>query len=260
MSGVVRIYTDAVYENLKPLYANWEPGKPLQLGDFGTMRDNTFITLGNIADLGLKFSERVDTTKDHKYFASEDSTEVKFHAKGSIPVSGVVNATASLEVNFASKNAVFFNAADCEYFMVANKVELGKAVMALYERKSWKREWAVVTDLIQAGASTIAISGSNSSSIVFEATGNVERINLADASLGITVKSSSNIGYQVVAEKGLIPLLGLCKIQSRFLWWNDDFKPLTRELKDRRLLEVLENTDRVQTDESDEALYFGQIK
>lgn len=257
MNSIVKIYTDAVYENLKPLYANWEPSKPIQLGDFGILNDRTFIFLGNIGDVGLTFTERADTNKDQKFFASQDSVEVKFNAKGSIPLSGVVNAKASLEVNFSNQQAVFFNAADCAYSMIANKVVLGKAVMAKYENGEWQREWVLVTDVIKAGATTLAISGGHSASIVFEATGDVERINLADASLGLAVKSASNVGYQVVAEKGLIPLLGLCKIQSSFLWFNDKFKPLT---KSSMVLYNLENSSQVQTEGSNEELYFGQLK
>jgi len=261
MSSIVEIYTNAVYDNLNPLYANWEPGRPIQLGDFGVMRSRTFICLGNISDFGMTFSKRTDPATSNKFFASQDTAEVKFHAKGAAPVSGVVNVKATLEVNFSSQDAVFFNAADCEYTMIANKVALGKAVMAKYEQDEWQREWIVVTDLVKAGATTVVVSGARTASIVLEATGDVERINLADASVGLTIKSASNVGYQVVAAKELIPLFGLCKIQSTFLWWNDNFRPLfSLALSDIRLLEALENSPRVQTEESKEALHFGQLR
>lgn len=260
MQSIVNIYTDTVYENLRPLYANWEPGKPVQLGDFGILRDHTFINLGNIDNFNLTFHERTDSTKDQKIFTSKDSVEVKFHARGSVPVSGIVNTKASLEVSFSNQDAVFFNAAECEYSMISDKVALGKNIMSLYEKGDWQREWVIVTDLIRAGATTLAISGGRSATIVFEATGDVERINLAEAALGLSVKSASNVGYQVVAENGLIPLLGLCKIQSSFLWWDEKFKPLTLAFNDKRVLDSLENSPRFKTEESNEALHFGQLK
>ncbi len=261
MSSIVKIYTDEVYDNLKPLYAQWEPGKPVQLGDFGILRDRTFIQLGNIQqDLGLTFTKRSDNTKDHKFFASQGSVDLKFNAKGSVPVSGLLSANASLEIAFSNKKAVFFSAADCEYVMIEDKVGLGKQIMTQYEKRKWEREWVVVSDLIKAGATTIAVSGGQSASIVLEAGGDVERISLADASLGLTVKTASNIAYQVIAEKGLIPLLGLCKIQSSFLWFNEQFRPLISWFGDFRTVETLENSPLVQTEESKEALYFGQLK
>lgn len=86
MTSIAKIYTETVYENLKPLHANWEPGRPVQLGDFGVMRDRTFIYLGNIRDQKIEFSARTDPASDHKFFASEGTTDVKFQAKGSAPV------------------------------------------------------------------------------------------------------------------------------------------------------------------------------
>lgn len=260
--SIVSIYTNSVYENLKPLYANWEPGRPVKLGDFGVMRGGTFIYLGNIKgkELAISFSETQDSARDQKFFTSQDSMDVRFYAKGAVPINGVVNAKATLEVNFLSQDAVFFNAAECEYLMIEDKVALGKTVMDKYANDVWKREWVVVTDLVKAGATTIAVSAGKSASIVFEAIGDTERINLADASVGLAIKSSSNVGYQVVAAQGLIPLIGLCGIQSTFLWWGDDFKPLSRRLSDVQLLNALEHSPRVRTEESKEALYFGQLK
>ncbi len=261
MKSIVEIYTEAVYENLKPLHANWEPGRPVELGDYGILRDRTFIQLGNLKkDLKIKFAGRKDSTKDNKSFASKGTTEVKFHSKGSVPVSGVVNAKASIEVAFSSEDAVFFNAADCEWSMIESKAVLGTAIMKLYQTRQWSREWAIVTDLIKSGATTLAISGASSSSIVFEATGKVDRIKLADASIGLTVAGSKNVGYQVVAQQGLVPLLGLCKIQSRFLWFGDKFKPLAFGAKDVRILNALENAREIQTEGGPEDLFFGQVK
>jgi len=63
-----------------------------------------------------------------------------------------------------------------------------------------------------------------------------------------------------VAENGLIPLFGLCQIQSAFLWWNDKFKPLSLAFADHRLIDALEVSPQVKTEESDDALFFGQLR
>src|SRR5262249_12064403 len=178
MPHIVDIYTESVYENLKPLYANWEPTKPVALGDFGLVKGRAFLTLGNVSSRGIAIDQRSDVRRDQKYFASEGNTEVAFHGKGSVPVSGVINAKATLEVKFSSEKAVFFNAADCAYSMIADKVALGGAVMQQFEAGKWEREWAIVTDLITAGSTTIAVSGSGSGSLTLEAQGNVPQIDL----------------------------------------------------------------------------------
>lgn len=68
MASIVEIYTGAVRANLKPLFANWEPGKPVELGDYGILSGDAFIHIGNIKDLGMRFGVRDDASMDRKYF------------------------------------------------------------------------------------------------------------------------------------------------------------------------------------------------
>lgn len=260
MSSIAEIYTEAVYDNLKPLYGNWEPGRPVKLGDFGLLRGRIFIYLGNIEERGISFQTRTDPAKDQKYFSSAGDTQINFYAKGSVTSSGVVNEKARVEIRFSSRKAVFFNAAGCSYTMIADKVALGRRVMDLFRRGEWQREWAIVTDLVEAESTTLAVSGADQAAIAFEATSDVPYIDLADAAIGLEVKMASNIGYQVVAEKGLVPLFGLCKIQNAFLWWGDEFKPLSRQMTDLNVRSALEDSPLVRTEESDEALFFAQLQ
>jgi hypothetical protein len=133
-------------------------------------------------------------------------------------------------------------------------------VMDLFRRGEWQREWAIVTDLVEAESTTLAVSGADQAAIAFEATSDVPYIDLADAAIGLEVKMASNIGYQVVAEKGLVPLFGLCKIQNAFLWWGDEFNPLSRRMTDLNVRRALEDSPLVRTEESDEALFFAQLQ
>lgn len=253
------IYSNEIYNNLRPLYGNWEPSQPLALGDYGALQGRIFVRLGSISQLGIQSGVRKDGKKDQKYFTSKGSTEVKFNAAGSVPVGGAVNAKASLEVNFSSERAVFFNAAECEYSMMDDKAAVGAAIMKRYKRRTWKREWVVVTDVIQSGATTIAVSGGSSSNIVFEATGNVPNINLADASAGLTIKSAKNVGYQIVAAQGLVPLIGLSGVRPAFLWFGGDFRPLSLAMTNPAVLHAMTMSDEITTEASDKELFFGQL-
>jgi hypothetical protein len=259
MSTIVKIYTEAVRENLKPLFANWDPSKPVDLGDYGVLVDDVLINIGNIRDIGINFDVKEDTTPDRKSFSSEGSTEVKLNTKGAANISGSINAKATLEINFGSKDAVFFNAAECKYSMIRDKAAIEKEVMKFYKAQKWERNWAVVTDIVQAGATTIAISGANNASVIFEASGDVEKINLADASIGLSISNQKNVGYVIDAQKGLTPLIGLSKIQSKFLWFGDKYKPLCT-FYSANLLSVIRNSPNIRTEESEDDLYFGQLK
>jgi hypothetical protein len=259
MPAIAQIYTESVYDNLKPLYANWDPGRPVQLGDYGTVQDRNFMYLGNVSQLGIAFDKRADPRRDHKYFASKGATDVTFHAKGSAPVGGAVNAKASLQVQFSSEEGVFFNAAQCEYVMVADKVALGVEIMRRLDAGEWKKQWAIVTDLVNSGSTTIAVSGASSAEIAFEAEGEVPQIDLADASLGLAVRKVKNVGYQVVAASGLVPLIGLAKVQPKFWIFGEEFKPLARSLAPDAGPSA-EPVDPEETREPVEGLYFGQLR
>jgi hypothetical protein len=254
------IYSEEIHNNLRPLYANWEPTQPIALGDYGKLEDDIFIRFGNVTDLGIKFGERKDNRKNQKFFTSKGSTEYNFNAAGSAPVGGTVNVKANLEINFSSDRAVFFNAAECQYSMIDNKVALGDEVMRKYRKGEWKRSWAVVTDIIVAGATTLAVSGGTSSSVVFEATGNVPNINLADASTSLMIKTARNVGYQIVATQGLVPLMALSRIKPRFLWFDDNFRPLLTAFGTDAVLKTMQMSEEVKTEGSEEELIFAQIE
>ena len=64
---------------------------------------------------------------------------------------------------------------------------LGTQIMSAYRRGKWQREWAVITDLVRARKTTVAISGSAAGGIVLEADGSVAQIDLAKAAIGLSL-------------------------------------------------------------------------
>jgi hypothetical protein len=233
MNELALMFTQVVYEQFQPLYANWEPSRPLKIGDYGRLKGRHFIYVGNIEDkLKTKVPVRDEHKKDQKFFSSKGSTEHHIIAKGAAGQSAVVAARASLEVRFSSDQAIFFNAAGCSYQMVRDKDALGKIVLGAHATGNWDRRWAIVTDLIQAGATTIAVSGGSAAAITFEATSDIPTIDLADASVGLGVKSSKNVGYQIAAMQGMTPLFGLCKIQRPFFWFQSEFEAVSKSATD----------------------------
>ncbi len=220
MNELAHLYTKSTHDHLKPLFANWEPGRPIKMGDYGIMSDYSFCHLGNIADLGITFKVRADHSPDQKSFSSEGSTNIQLNAKGE------AYAKATLEIGFAKKGAVFFNAAECRHSMIEDKPALGRRVMELHQSKTWEQAWAVVTDVVESKATTIVVSGADTSSILLEASADIASIDLSNASVSLSLRSERNLGFKTVAEKGLVPLIGLCKIQRPFLILGKKFNPL----------------------------------
>ncbi len=264
MRDICDIYTSAVYGNLRPLYGNWLPDKPVELGDYGILHDRAFMQIGNVRQLGITFQPRKDSAGDQIIFSSKGSARVTLKPAGSGPVAGGANVKASLQIDFSSEDSVFFNAAGCAYNMIQDKAGLGKDIMKRFENRTWDRQWAVVTDIVQAGATTIAASGGHSSSIVFEADGNVPQINLADASVSLSVASCSNVALQIAARKGLSPLIGLSRIQHVFLFFGSQFTPAFSCFGNSGLSSRIEDAGNPATPEHAEDkpsnFYFGQMK
>ncbi len=228
--GISEIYTDEVHSHLHPWYANWEPGEPINIGDYGRMDGDIFIREGHISTFLPDFLlETVrDRTADHKKFSSEGVQEVAIGADGRGNVGGAADVSAGLRLEFSRKKGVFFNAAECTTVSLKDKTGLGKEIMKLYRNDTWKKKWVIVTDLVKAKATTVAVSASKNSSITIQAKGDAAEFDLADASIDLKFTNSGSVGYTVEAEKGLIPLIKLSGISTTP--WNpfddDEFRPM----------------------------------
>ncbi len=264
MSKIANLYADELKKHFKVLFANWEPGGPLELGDYGILVGNIFVPTGKLKNDFMEFKGdaiqiAADLTADHKEFKSEGGVEINLLAKGTLNSAGVALAKAALEVKFASKDSIFFNAAGCTTNRISNKVKMGEILKKLLKEKKWKKEYCVVTDLVKAGKTVIAISQGKNSAISFEADSPaVERINLADASVKISLTSERNIGYKADGAEGLDILLGLCKLKNAFLWWGGGFGHKAMRMTETMEFRI-ENSSAFKTEESIEELYFGQM-
>lgn len=264
MSSIANIYSDAVKKHFKVLYANWEPGTPIELGDYGVKEGNIFIPMGKLKKDFPEFEGDFlqftpDQTKDNKEFKSEVGVEVTLSPKGSLSVQGVELAKATLDIKFSSKDMVYFNAASCTTTRITNKAKLGEVLKQMLSAGRWKKEYCVVTDLVQSERAIIAVSNSSNSGISLEADSPlIEKINLADVSIKMSLKTEKDIGYKVPADEGLILLIGLCKIKNPFLWWGGNFAQKIGMTS----LDVqyrIENAPEILTEASFDELIFGQL-
>ncbi len=264
MSNIANLYTDELKKHFKVLYANWIPGSPLELGDYGILDRNIFIPLGKLKSDFPEFNGNViqviaDDTKDQAEFKSEGGVEVNLLAKGSLNTAGIPLIKAALEIKFTSENCIFFNAAECTTTRIANKNKIGEILKKLHKDGKWQKKFCVVTDLVQAGKTIIAVSKGNNSGISFEADSPaIEKINLADASIKLNLTSERSIGYKVDAQDGLYILLGLSKIKNVFPWWKDNFSP-EKLLMTEAIQYRIENSPEIKTEETAEELAFGQM-
>lgn len=259
MKSIAKIYTDAIKNHEKVLFGNWNPGHPLKLGDFGIMTGNIFVHQGHLSQIAelssFNIKSRIDDTTDERTFTGGKGVNFGITAKAEINDSNIP-IKSNLKIGFEKEEAVFFNAAECLVEMIENKHELGQAVLKL-PRDKWKREFVIVTDLIKAKRTLIAVSQEAGFTIEFEADANISNIDLDKANLNLNFKSQKSAGYHFISEQGTTPLIGLSKIQSKFLFFGNDFKPL-KIFNNKAMIEISKDNSFIQTEETEEDLYFGQ--
>jgi hypothetical protein len=212
--AIEHVYTSAVHRHFNTLFANWQPIAPISLGDFGTLRGSLFQPLGNIAKFGVAWKSILRKADAHYNFVSSKSVSVMLRAAGQAGPS----AKARLEVGFGRKNGVYLDAAGCSYRMISDKHGLGNS---LRDALGFNSDWAVVTDLIVAKRSVIAVSEAAGANVVLEATGSVPAINMANAEVGLSAVVQQDIGLLVGGKRGLTPLIGLSAFRKRFFGIGD---------------------------------------
>ncbi len=210
MSSLRGIYTSAAKRQLQNLFANWEPARTVALGDYGVLQGDWFDRLGSVKEFGVSWTETTPPAGlSHHSFVSSDSVEVSVHGKGAAP-----EARAGVEVRFGKAHGVYLDAAGCSYRAIDGKRLLGEALRKV---TAFDRRWAVVTDVLVAKRTIVAISSNSDARVTFEAKAEVPAFDLADGDVGLSASHRASVGYLVDAERDLTPLIGLCRFQKKFL-------------------------------------------
>jgi hypothetical protein len=218
------VWCKALHRHFVNRYAVWPLGEDIKLGDFGVMVDEgpwpwsngtLFSRSSNLTDhFGIKFNERKGKPNEFMEFTSAEGVSAKFTAKGAMKPNGATAIKASLDISFSSKNVVYFASAGCQMNSIDDQVALGEEIRKLMKAGRWDHHWVVVTEITNAEKTTALISLSSDASMSLEASGNVDVIKLADASLTLNYTSYSNTALNVVASPGFQPLIGLSKMLS----------------------------------------------
>ncbi len=225
MSSLANIYTDAIKNNLKPLFGNWEPTKPIRLGDYGYLDKGLFLPIGNIVkDYGLKFKSIKTKGDSNKSFYSQDGVSIAVSPEVMPDADKTLPLKAKLEISFAKENCIYFNAEGCGYENIGDIFTLGTEILKLHEIGKWNKDYVVVTDRIQASVCLIVISGSNKAFISFES--KIEhKPNIASIGGNLNIVKQQDIGYLVNSSSNIVPLMALAKLQSKFpLWSGSEFR------------------------------------
>lgn len=268
MARIWEVYTNDIHQNFKSYYANWPPNVPIRLGDFGILDHNLFKRKGNVKEIfNVNFDVRSGEEEKSNYeYKSSDSTEITFSAKGQ-GGNGPVSLKASVTLDFSRSDSVFFFAAGCDHRSIENEIGLGSNILKIFDEEKWDDEWVIVTRVVVAAATTVIISSGDNASITLETDARPSGIDLADASMRLGLRHEKNIGFKVITQQGLIPLLAFSKVNVH--WWSRDaslesyglfstaaaLPPALTEYDSIALRKFLKDTKRPLSD----AFHFGRV-
>ena len=224
--SIAKQYTTEIVQALQYLPI-WLPIKRLELGSIGTIANNVFEITGNISKLPVPFTRSQDRPSGIMRYNSSKGVSVQVKAAGAAPALGSALATADagVSIKFSRAELVVFEASDCKIEAIEDLNDLGQRLIRLYQRAQWDPNQYIVTEVVRAGAATVLISSNAGASVELKIGGKVNTagLSLADVDAQFSVAGYSDMGYQIVAERGLTPLFKAWRVDPGF--FSDKFKP-----------------------------------
>ena len=210
-------YTKELYRQFGYL-ATWLPGTPIALGDIGILRNNEFTKISTLESQGIKFDVVDDPTESDIEHSSKGGVSLTTKASGTAaPVgSALGNMDAGITVEFSKENAILFKANGTTSPSIKNQIALGAEIIKRFQTGKWDKDWAVVTEVVNAKSGTILISSSRNGKIELKATAKVDTamLDIADTKLGLEMKFSKDLSTKIIAQEGLTPLFKVSTVKS----------------------------------------------
>jgi len=127
----------------------WLPGTPMKLGDVGRLGDRGWEKATDLRSMGIGFSSEAGGSRTAYTYSSADGVEItaRLAAQASPELTGIVNGNAALGIKFSRPAASVLMADAVEVQRIANLESVDRAVLEAYRQKSWKREWAFISEV-----------------------------------------------------------------------------------------------------------------
>jgi hypothetical protein len=229
MASAAEIYTTELSRELRFLAA-WTPGVPIQLGAIGKISDDhIFAPLSSISSFGSTLDETLSGHEESALtFASAEAVEVHFKLAGktSDVVSSVAAAQAGLGIVFKRKFATVFRADGIRHHQISDQLKLARDVLGLLRAGEWKRDWFIVTHVVEADSTTALISSSNNAVAEFSLGANVQGggLELLRAEFQPRVALSRDMEVTIVTSGGLTPLFRASRVRRRWFIGPSDLR------------------------------------
>lgn len=218
MAAIHEQYTEEMHRQFG-YFASWLPSNRLELGDVGTLRRDRFDKITSLARLGVRFQVgTADEPVDLEY-SSAGQVDVSVNANAHLDTGPVAKPSATITVTFNRANATLFQAARCTVESVLDLSTLEEQLCRLKRAESWSLDYVVVTELVRTGPAAILISNQKGAKVEFQVDAGVlggDSLQVAKASVGLPIMSTSGLAVKVIALSGVTPLNRAGRLRRRF--------------------------------------------
>ncbi|MDO8365505.1 MAG: hypothetical protein Q7T20_01825 [Saprospiraceae bacterium] len=254
MASAQEQYTDEMKKKFG-YYATWNPGVPLKLGDIGIFKNNVFTRISDLESLQITFEHREDPTKTPLEHNSQGSVTVTTKVSGTIAPQGSVltSADAGIIVEFGKENSTLFKAYNTTTPSIKDTIRLGNEVIKLFKEGVWNKNWAIITELVEAENATIIISNTSNGKIELKANANIDAptFDIADAKFDFSTQFSRGLETKIVSAENLTPLFKVMGMKTRL------FLPPIFKTKAMKAFDLV--TPATAKAEHKDDIYFGYI-
>jgi hypothetical protein len=202
-----KIYTSEL-KNETSYTATWLPSTIVNLGDIGVLDNYTYTYRNTLENLGVAFNTRTKANKTNFSYTSAGSVKIDFKLDGELPSPGVLlkESDAGMSIKFEKERAIFFYAADCVHYQIADLQQLEKDIIDLKAAGKWSSNMVVITEVFVAEKLTILISKSAGANAEFKFTVPTQTpsINLLNGNASLLTKS--NLSTEIISQGNLTPL------------------------------------------------------
>lgn len=200
----------------------WPPDKELRLGDVGVYDDGVFRRQATLDDFDIDFDTRTDEDPAGYGYQSGRGITMQSKAEGESPegFEAIGEAAAGLRIEFNQGDTIVFAASACRIQEIDNKLAVKRAITERAdENGEWQPEYAVITELVEAGSTTVLIADSAGGAVELQGTSSINLGGAGIASLEADIEAvyAENLLQKTVASENATPLFGTTKL-NKDLW------------------------------------------
>jgi hypothetical protein len=213
-------YTGEMYEQ-RGYFATWEPHVPIKIGHCGPIDGRTFKPQGHLSQWRIDFDVEDEGQPADIDYSSKSGLKTTFQLRGGAQtIPNIPQGTAGLRLLFEREEAVAMALKGARHSRIRDVQRLKRSLLAaVTSRNPFPDDWFVVTDLMASEfASVVIVQGKGASfAVTADADFAAGLVDLANASLKITIADENQVGYKMLAKSGATPLFRGIRLKRTWL-------------------------------------------